>query len=69
MTIRWRLREVMAHKKMTSRNLARHMRCHENTVYRLKKFDSIPALAEGTIEKLCSALKCEPADLFSVENS
>ena len=58
--LRWRLREVMARKKMTNRELAQILGVHETSISRLKTSDTMPRIDGNTLERLCAALTCTP---------
>lgn len=62
--IYWRLREIMARRKMTNRKMAQLTGMHENSISHLKKQDTLPEIGGETLEKLCRALNCTPSDLI-----
>ncbi len=62
--LRWRLREVMARRKMTNRELAQILGVHETSISRLKSSDTMPRIDGNTLERLCEALMCTPEDLL-----
>ncbi len=62
--LRWRLREVMARKKVTNRELAHLLGVHETSISRLKTSDTMPRIDGNTLERLCDALNCTPEDLL-----
>lgn len=64
MTIRWRLREVMARQRMTNKRLAELMGVHPNAISSLKNQDSFPRIGEETFNALCKFLDCTPFDLI-----
>ena len=65
--LRWRLREVMARKKMTNRELAQILGVHETSISRLKTSDTMPRIDGNTLERLCAALTCTPEDLLEYQ--
>jgi len=65
--IYWRLREMMARRRMTNRRLAALTGMHENSISHIKNFDTLPEIGGQTLEKLCVALDCTPADLIQYE--
>lgn len=67
LVIRWKLREVMARKKITNRDLAKEMDMHEGSISRLKAADEMPRLDGKTLERLCEALGCDLEDLLERE--
>lgn len=66
--IRWKLREVMARKKVTNRDLAQAIGIHEGSVSRLKSADEMPRIDGKTLEQLCQVLNCELSDLIERES-
>jgi putative transcriptional regulator len=63
LTIRWRLREIMARQRMTNKRLAELMDVHPNTISNLKNQDTLPHIGE-TLDALCKFLECTPSDLM-----
>jgi len=62
--IQWRLRQVMADRNITNRALAGQVGLHETSVSKLKQRDDMPRIDGGLLDKLCSALDCEPSELI-----
>jgi len=62
--IRWKLRELMARKRLSIRKLAEITGMHRNSINHLRDFDVLPQIGAETLEKLCRALDCEPNDLI-----
>ena len=62
--IKWRLNELLASQRKTSRDLATALGVHENSVYRLRKQDRMPRLEHDTLEGICKFLECTPGDLL-----
>lgn len=62
--IRWKLREVMARKKMSNRNLAKAIGMHETSIARMKAEDVLPRVDNKYLSSLCKALECTPNDLI-----
>ena len=62
--IKWKLNNVMAEKRKTGQWLAKQLRVHPNTIYRLKKADRMPSLTEELLSGLCQFLECNPCDLL-----
>lgn len=62
--IKWRLNELLASQRKTSRDLATALGVHENSVYRLRKQDRMPRLEHDTLEGICKFLDCTPGDLL-----
>ena len=65
--IKWRLNQMLAEKRLTSRALAESLGIHENSVYRLRKEDKMPRLNHDTLNGICNFLGCQPGDLLSFE--
>lgn len=65
--IRWKLNEVMAAKRIRNKDLAKAIDVTENSIYRLRKADKMPRMNHDTLNSLCVALKCQPADLLVYE--
>lgn len=69
--IRWKLRAVMADRKMTATRLARLMEVNRVTVSGWASSDVIPDF-RGTNKKLddlCNFLECTPVDLIDYSPS
>jgi putative transcriptional regulator len=62
--IRWKLNELLSKQRKTSRELAEAIGVHENSVYRLRKEDTMPRLSHDTLNGICVFLKCQPGDLL-----
>ncbi|MEP0915435.1 helix-turn-helix transcriptional regulator [Leptolyngbya sp. FACHB-17] len=62
--IRWRLRVVMADRKITNQALSQVVGMHPVSISKLKNADDMPAIGGETLAKLCDALNCTPADLI-----
>jgi putative transcriptional regulator len=62
--LRWKLREIMARKRITNRELAELIGNHETSISRLKNQDTMPRIDGETLESLCRALQCTPNDLL-----
>ncbi len=62
--IRWRLKEVMKARRMNNRQLAKLIGLHEASISRLKA--GVDHINVETLEKLCRALECKPADLIEL---
>jgi putative transcriptional regulator len=61
--IRWKLREVMARKKITNRALADATGMHEGSISRLKALDEMPRMDGKTLSKFCEELDCSLFEL------
>lgn len=64
--IKWRLNEMLASQRKSSRDLAAALGVHENSVYRLRKQDRMPRLEHDTLEGICKFLECAPGDLLVI---
>lgn len=62
--IRWKLREVMARKKITNRALAEAMEMHEGSISRIKAMDEMPRMDGKTLSKFCEELDCSLDELI-----
>lgn len=64
--IRWKLRVVMADRKMTAKKLSELMGVHRVTISGWANSDAIPNFgdANATLDKLCNILECTPGDLI-----
>ncbi len=63
--IRWRLKEVMRARRINNRQLARLTGLHENSISRIKA--GVERIDTDTLDKLCTALQCQPGDLITHE--
>ena len=64
MTIKWRLRQMMAERRITNRALAERMGKHPNSITYLRRTDTMPRLDGELLENLCAALDCDISDLL-----
>lgn len=62
--IRWKLRALMADKRISNKALSVAIGCHENTISNWRQSDELPKIGGSTLTKLCTALSCEPWDLI-----
>lgn len=62
--IRWKLNEVMARKRVRNKDLAEDLGITENSVYRLRKVDSMPRLTPERLHGICAVLQCQPGELL-----
>lgn len=62
--IEWRLRVVMAERDITPSQLAEKTGINRVSVSRLKNAKRLPRMTESTLDKLCTALSCQPGDLM-----
>jgi putative transcriptional regulator len=54
--VSWKLREVLARRKITNKALAEKMGIHPTNVSRLKSRDILPAIGGGEIERFRVAI-------------
>lgn len=64
--IRWKLRAIMADRKMTAKRLSELMGVHRVTVSGWANSDVIPNFGDSneTLDRLCHHLECTPGDLI-----
>ncbi len=62
--IKWHLNRVMAEKRLSGRWLADKLGVHPNTIYRLRRTDTMPNLDGERLSKICYLLGCQPGDLL-----
>jgi len=62
--IRWRLNELMAAKRIRSKDLAAALGLTEVSVYKLRATDNMPRLTEERLDGICRVLRCQPGDLL-----
>lgn len=66
LAIKWKLRSVMADRKMTATRLADLMGINRVTVSGWANSDEVPSFRNfsETLDQLCQHLNCSPADLI-----
>jgi putative transcriptional regulator len=62
--IRWKLNELMAQKRVKNKDLAEALGITENSVYRLRKTDTMPRLTPERLDGICTFLDCQPGELL-----
>ena len=67
--IRWRLRVVMAERKISTQELADKVGISRVSISRLRNTpnDAYPRISGNVLNKLCQALQCEPKDLIAYQ--
>jgi putative transcriptional regulator len=65
--IRWKLNEVMARKRIKSKDLAERIGITEVSLYRLRKTDEMPRLTPERLNSICRFLNCQPGELLEYE--
>jgi len=63
-TIRWKLREIMARERVSATHLASLMGVHRVTLTNWKNSDKVPPLDGDRLNDLCRFLGCVPGDFF-----
>ncbi|HEY9873313.1 MAG TPA: helix-turn-helix transcriptional regulator [Candidatus Obscuribacterales bacterium] len=61
--IRWKLRQIMADRRMTTKRLSEILGVTPTSVSRMKG-DRMPRLTDEGLTNLCNALSCTPHDLI-----
>lgn len=61
--LKWKLRRMMADRKISNKELADRLGVHRNTIQQLK-VDKPVTIRLDHLESLCVLLECQPADLF-----
>lgn len=68
--VRWKLRVVMAERKITNKALAEFMGRNPVSIAKLKSVDELPEIGGDTLAKLCEGIAalsnrpCLPSDLI-----
>jgi putative transcriptional regulator len=62
--IRWRLRVLMAERKINNKTLAQLTGLNRVTISRLKNTDNLKQISGEVLNQLCNALDCTPNDLI-----
>ena len=65
--IHWRLAVVMAERNISNKELALLIGMNPKSVSRLKVRRRLTRIDEPTLNSICKALKCQPADLMIYE--
>ena len=64
--VHWRLRQTMAHRKVTNKALAERLGKHPTTIARLKAVDILPEIGGETIEQIRIAISDLSQENFGV---
>lgn len=64
--IKWKLRSVMAEKRVSIRDLAKASNFSPTTISKWRDADLLPKIDAVDIDKLCRALGCKDEDLVIV---
>jgi putative transcriptional regulator len=68
--VRWKLRSVMADRRITNKALALYVEMNPVSISKLKNADDLPEIGGDTLAKLCDAITalsgipCIPSDLI-----
>ncbi|MDF5719641.1 MAG: helix-turn-helix transcriptional regulator [Rhizonema sp. PD37] len=57
--VRWKLRQMMADRRITSKALAKAVGVHKNTVSRWKDCDEMPKIDAEELKSICRVLECQ----------
>lgn len=66
--ITWKLREVLARRKITNKALAAEMGVHATHISRIKSRDTLPAIGSEEIERFLTAINALSSEEFGVCN-
>jgi DNA-binding Xre family transcriptional regulator len=66
--VAWKLRQLMAHKRIGNADLAKHLGVHPNTVSRWKQADEMPKVSGAEIDGICGLLDCSVSQLLGIES-
>ncbi len=64
MTIRWKLKDVMAAKDVKGIDLAERTGIHPVNLSKLRSRRQLQRLDIGVLDRLCASLNCQPGDLI-----
>lgn len=62
--VKWKLRALMADRRITNAELSKMVGLHVNTISKWKNSNEMPRISGPEIDKLCEALKCSVFDLL-----
>ncbi|WP_299405420.1 helix-turn-helix transcriptional regulator [Acaryochloris sp. IP29b_bin.148] len=62
--MKWKLRAIMADRKISIHELAEQANFSASTITRWRKVDEMPKISGPEMDRLCDALKCEDIDLI-----
>lgn len=65
--LRWNLRQLMADRRVSNKELAETMSVHPSAVSRMKLLDSMPRLDGTDLAAICTKLNCRLAELLQEE--
>jgi len=64
--ILWKLREVLARRKISNKALAKKMNVHETTISRIKSLETLPAIGNDAVEEYRSAITDLSEERFGI---
>lgn len=62
--IKWKLRQLMADRQVSNKDLAEIVGVHPNTISRWRSENEMPKVDSSELTKICGALKCELWELI-----
>jgi putative transcriptional regulator len=65
--VKWKLRQLMADKRIGNIELANSLGVHPNTISRWRTVDEMPKVSGAEIDGICKALGCSVADLLGMD--
>lgn len=65
--VQWKLRQLMAQKRIGNTDLAKSLNVHPNTISRWKQADEMPKISGAEIDGICDVLGCSVAQLLGME--
>jgi len=66
--VQWKLRQIMAEKKVGNVDLAKDLNVHPNTISRWKLADEMPKISGAEIDGICKTLNCSIGQLLGTES-
>lgn len=66
--VNWKLRQLMADRRIGNGELAEAVGVHTNTIYRWRMVDEMPKINGEELERLCRALNCSVGQLLGIES-
>lgn len=64
--VQWKLRQLMAEKRVSNEVLAKALGVHPNTVSRWKQADEMPKVSGAELDGICAVLGCSVAQLLGM---
>lgn len=62
--VRWKLRQLMADRQISNKDLAEMVGVHPNTISRWRSANEMPKVDSSEVTKICNALNCELWELI-----